>query len=117
MAIPVSEREGVFIFRLNGRIMAPSVREIVDTVAQTLTPHDSPPKVVFDFKKVTAMDSAGLGALMEIHAGVDERGGEIAVINVNKHVRNLIVMARLITVFRNFESENDAVKALLLPSA
>jgi len=35
------------------------------------------------------------------------------VINVNKQVKNLIVMARLITVFKNFESEDDAVAAFM----
>ena len=50
---------------------------------------------------------------MKIYSDIHPRGGKIAVINVNKHVKNLIVMARLITVFNNFESEEDAVAALL----
>ncbi len=67
------------------------------------------------FKDVTSMDSSGLGVLMKIYADIHPRGGTIAVINVNKHVKNLIVMARLITVFRNFENEDEAVWTLLNP--
>ena len=113
MAITVSDKEGVVIFRLMGRIISPSTTEILETVAEALVDLPAPPKLVFDFKEVTGMDSSGLGALMKVYSDIHPRGGQIAVINVNKHVKNLIVMARLITVFRNFESEDDAVAALL----
>ncbi len=107
MAIMQLERDGVIIFKLDGRIIAPDVQGLSDTVQNTLARTDDPPKLVFDFKNVTGMDSSGLGALMRIYADIQSCGGSIAVINVNKHVKNLIVMARLITVFCNFESENE----------
>ena len=113
MAITVSEREGVVIFKLSGRMIAPGIEEVSETVSETLAMHASPAKLIFDFKEVTAMDSSGLGALMKVYSDVRPQGGEIAVINVNKQVKNLIVMARLITVFKNFESEEDAVAAFL----
>ena len=113
MAITVSEKEGVVIFRLSGRIITPGVREVSETVEEALAVHSSPPRLVFDFKEVTGMDSSGLGVLMKIYSDVHRREGEMAVINVNKQVKNLIVMARLITVFKNFESEDDAIAALL----
>ena len=112
MAITVSEKEGVLIFRLSGRIITPGIKEVSETVEEALTVHSSPPRLLFDFKEVTGMDSSGLGALMKIYSDIHPRGGKIAVINVNKHVKNLIVMARLITVFNNFDSEDDAVTAL-----
>lgn len=111
MTITVSEKEGVIIFKLSGRIISPGIKEISETMEKVLTVSPSPPKLVFDFKKVTGMDSSGLGALMKIYSDIHPCGGQIAVINVNKHVKNLIVMARLITVFKNFESEDDAVAA------
>lgn len=113
MAITMSEREGVVIFKLSGRIMASGVNAVRETVEEALAVLPSPPKLVFDFKEVTGMDSSGLGALMKVYSDIHPRGGKIAVINVNKHVKNLIVMARLITVFKSFESEDDAVAALL----
>ena len=113
MAITVSEKEGVVIFRLSGRIITPGVKEVSEAVEEALAVHSSPPRLVFDFKEVTGMDSSGLGVLMKIYSDIHPRGGEMAVINVNKQVKNLIVMARLITVFKNFESEDDAIAALL----
>ncbi len=113
MAITVSEREGVVIFRLTGRMIAPGVKEISEAVEAALVTQTSPPKFLFDFKEVTGMDSSGLGVLMKVYSDIHPRGGEIAVINVNKQVKNLIVMARLITVFNSFESEEEAIAALL----
>ena len=115
MAITVSEKEGIIIFKLSGRIISPGIKEVSETIEETLAAHVSPPRLVFDFKGVTGMDSSGLGALMKIYSDIHPCGGQIAVINVNKHVKNLIVMARLITVFKSFESEDDAVAALQHP--
>ena len=113
MAITVSEKEGVVIFRLSGRIFTPGVKEVSETIEEALAVYSSTPRLLFDFKEVTGMDSSGLGVLMKIYSDIHPRGGEMAVINVNKQVKNLIVMARLITVFKNFESEDDAIAALL----
>ncbi len=113
MAITVSQREGVVIFKLSGRIITPGIKEISETVAEALTGCPSPPRLVFDFKEVSGMDSSGLGALMKVYSDIRPHGGTIAVINVNKHVKNLIVMARLITVFKSFENEDDAVTGLM----
>lgn len=115
MTITQLERDGVYIFKLDGRIIASDVKDLTDAVQHTLSQIKDLPKLVFDFKDVTGMDSSGLGALMKIYADIHPQGGTIAVINVNKHVKNLIVMARLITVFRNFENEDEAVWALLNP--
>ncbi len=112
MEITVSEKEEVLIFRLSGRIISPGVREVSETVKAALAGYPSPPRLLFDFKEVTGMDSSGLGVLMKVYADIYPREGRIAVINVNKHVKNLIVMARLITVFESFESEDDAIAAL-----
>ncbi len=109
----VSNKEGVVVFKLSGRIMAPGIKAVTDVVENTLAELTESPKLVFDFQKVTGMDSSGLGAMMKIYTDIHPRGGKIAVINVNKHVKNLIVMARLITVFKNFDTEDEAVTALL----
>ncbi len=112
MAITVSEKAGVLIFRLGDGIISPVTKTISETREATLSACASPPRLIFDFKKVTGMDSSGLSVLMKVYADIHPRGGKIGVINVNKRVKSLIVMARLITVFKNFESVDDAVAAL-----
>ena len=113
MTIIVSEKEGVVIFRLKGRVISPGVKKILETVRETLTGHTSSPRLVFDFEEVTRIDGAGLGTFMKIYAEILPHGGRIAVINMNEHIRNVIVKTRLIAVLKCFKSEDDAVAALL----
>jgi len=112
MVTTVSKKEGVIIFKLSGRIVFPGIKDILKTVEDALVVSSSSPRLVFDFKEVTQIDSSGLGTFMKIYSDIYPREGKIAVINVNKHVKNLIVMARLITFFKNFESEDQAIAAL-----
>ena len=113
MAITVSAKEGVVIFRINGRIIVPDSKKVSETLEAALSVCPSPPRLIFSFKEVTGVDSSGLGVLMKVYSDIHLSGGKIGVINVNKRVKNLIVMARLITVFKNFESEDDTIAALL----
>ena len=113
MTINVSKKEEVIIFRLSGKIISPGIEEISKTMEETLAAHASPPRLLFDFKEVTGIDSSGLGTLMKIYADIHPRDGKIAIINTNKRIKNLIIMARLITIFKSFENEDDAIAALL----
>ncbi len=113
MKITVSKKEEVVIFRLKGRVIAPSTESVLETVEETLIRHASSPRLVFDFREVSQIDGAGLGTLMEIYAKIRPCGGKIAVINMNKHIRNIIIRTRLIAVLRCFKSEDAAVSALL----
>ena len=94
-------------------MISPSVKKVLDTVEETLIQHVSPPRLVFDFREVSQIDGAGLGTLMKIYTKIRPRGAKIAVINMNKHIRNIIVSTRLIEVLKCFKSEDDAVSALL----
>ena len=113
MKITVCEKEEVVIFRLKGRVISPGIKKVLETVEETLTGHASSSKLVFDFKEVTRIDGAGLGTLMKIYTEIRPHGGKIAIINMNKHIRNVIVRTGLIAILKCFKSENDAVAALL----
>ena len=112
MKITVCEKEEVVIFRLKGRVISPSIKKILETVEETLTGHTSSSRLVFDFREVTRIDGAGLGMFVKIYTKILPCDGKIAIINTNKHIRNVIVNTRLITVLKCFKSENDAVAAL-----
>ncbi len=113
MFITISEKEDIVIFRLKGEFISPSTEQVLETVKKTVCGRTLSPKLVFDFQKVTQIDAAGLGTLLKISGAILPCGGRIAVINMNKHVRNVTVMTRLNRVFECFKCENDAVTALL----
>lgn len=113
MKITVCEKEEVLIFRLKGRVISPSTKKVLEIVEEVLIRHTSSPRLVFDFREVTRIDGAGLGMFMKIYAKILPCGGKIAVININEHIRNVIVKTRLIAVLKCFKSEDAAVAALL----
>ncbi len=94
-------------------MISPSSKKVLETVEETLTRHASSPRLVFDFREVTQIDGAGLGTLMKIYVGIFPRGGKIAAINMNNHIRNVVVRTRVIAILECFKNEDDAVAALL----
>ena len=49
---------------------------------------------------------------MIARAAVARKKGRVGVINVSKHINNLIVLSRLASLFERFDSEEAAVSAL-----
>ena len=65
MIITVSKNEEIITFRLKGKFISPSNRDVFETVKHALRGRVCFPKLLFDFKDVTRIDCAGLGTLME----------------------------------------------------
>jgi anti-sigma B factor antagonist len=112
MAINVRQRQEVIILKLSGRIVGAAGGELRQVINEQLETVSGTPKFLFDFADVSMMDSSGLGTLIGTHVSIARRDGRIAVINVGTNIRNLIVMARLITIFEHFDSEDEAIAAL-----
>ncbi len=104
-------KEGVAILEPTGRIIGPAIpklrKKVIAQVDTTYTP-----RVLIDFANVHRMDSAGLGVFLNAYKIAHAREGRIAIINVGRHIRNLIVQARLINLFEHYENEEEAVAAL-----
>ena len=64
------------------------------------------------FKRVNTIDGSGLNALMEARALTARKKGRIGVVHVSKHIKNLIALSRLASLFERFDSEDAAVLAL-----
>ena len=59
-----------------------------------------PRKVVFDFSKVSFMDSAGIGLLMGRYRKIKEIGGEIYVSNIGQGVQRIFRMSGLFKILK-----------------
>jgi anti-sigma B factor antagonist len=68
-------------------------------------------KIVFNLGEVDYIDSAGLGELVGAHATVRKASGELKLIGLNKHVRDIIQITRLFTVFDVQSDERAAVRS------
>jgi anti-sigma B factor antagonist len=66
-------------------------------------------KLLLDLGNVSYVDSAGLGQLVQVFATTSHLGGALKLLNVNKRLKDLLVLTKLLTVFESYESETEAV--------
>ncbi len=64
--------------------------------------------LVLDLGKVTQIDSTGLGVLVGLHASARSAGGGIKLANLNPHLRDVLGITRLLTIFEVFDNAEDA---------
>lgn len=68
--------------------------------------------VVLDCAELTALDSAGLGAIVQVYKKVRELGGNLYIASVpDGYARNIFAITRLDTVLDLFDDVESAVAA------
>ena len=112
MEIHVKNRDGVIVMKPIGRIIGPASNAFKYAIINEIKGSTESPNFVFDFASVSRIDSVGIGALVGSHLSIAQRGGQVGIINVSNHIRNTVVMAKLITTFKHFNSEDEAVANL-----
>jgi anti-sigma B factor antagonist len=68
-------------------------------------------KIVFNLGEVDYIDSAGLGELVSAHTTVRNASGELKLIRLTDHVRDIIQITRLFTVFDVQPDERAAIRS------
>ena len=109
MEIHVKNRDGVIVMKPIGRIIGPASNEFRHAIIDEIKGGTESPNFVFDFAGVSRIDSVGIGVLAGLHVLIAQRGGQVGIINISNHIRNTFVMAKLITTFKHFNSENEAI--------
>jgi anti-sigma B factor antagonist len=74
-------------------------------------------KLVLNLRDVTYIDSAGLGFLVSKYVSVHRRGGNMTLVAVSPRVEHVLAITRLSQVFEVFDSEEEAVRAVVLAPA
>jgi anti-sigma B factor antagonist len=66
-------------------------------------------KVVIDLGKVEWMNSTGLGILISGLTTMRNNGGELKLAGVTEKIESLLTITKLITVFENYDSVDQAI--------
>jgi anti-sigma B factor antagonist len=105
MKFTISEREGIVILSLAGKIMGgPEATEINDKINQLIDQEKL--KIIIDLDGVEWMNSSGLGILIGAVTVLKNNKGKLCLINVSDRIKNLLKITKLQTVFevcQNFE--------------
>ena len=106
----VDERYNSVVIALKGNIMGgPDGSKLHDTLHELKEKKKS--NVVVDLSKVKFMNSSGLGMLISGMTTMRNAGGDLRLANVADRIQSLLVITKLITVFKHFDSVDAAVKS------
>jgi len=110
----VSERAvgNVTILDVSGNVTlndgAEQVRDKVRSVLQ-----QGQKFLLVNLAKVSYMDSAGLGELVQAYSTVAKQGGKLKLVSPTKRLQDLLVITKLATVFDSFDDEPTAVASFV----
>lgn len=108
----ITERtvDDVTILELEGRLVLAEgelvLRDHVNRLVQ-----QGRVRIILDMKKVTRLDSAGLGMLVSKFLTTHARGGRLKLLNLTDRGDTLVGATKLHTIFETFESEDEAVRS------
>ena len=104
-----TEREGVTILALKGRLTVGEASTIREKVNELLPQGHK--NVIFDLGNVDYIDSTGLGSMVICYTTIKKAGGALKLLNLNKRNIELLLLTKLHTIFEVFSDEQDAVNS------
>ncbi len=110
MKTNVSEKYGCVIIELKGNVMGGPKSEDFSNLLHSLI-NDGKINVVVDLGKVKFMNSSGLGLLIGGLTTMRKAGGDLRICRADNKIESLLIVTKLITVFKHFKSVDEAVKS------
>lgn len=108
MNFNVDERYNAVVLQLKGNVMGgPDGAKLHDQLHEMK--ESGKKNVVVDLAKVKFMNSSGLGMLISGLTTMRNSGGDLRLANVADRIQSLLVITKLITVFKHFDSVEEAV--------
>ncbi len=110
MDVKKTEKDGVWVVQLSGKIMGgPDERSIQDCLSGII--EDGNLKVVLDLGKVEWMNSVGIGICISNLIKLRNRGGDLKLAELTGQVAKLMDQCRVITIFQTYDSLDEAVSS------
>lgn len=110
MNYDVDERYNAVVLTLKGNVMGgPDGSKLHDTLHNLK--EEGKKNIVVDLSKVKFMNSSGLGMLISGLTTMRNAGGDLRLANVADRIQSLLVITKLITVFKHYDSVEEAVSS------
>ena len=110
MKIKTVEHYNAVVLELKGNVMGgPEASELNELLHKFL---DSNKKnIIIDLAEVKFMNSSGLGMLISAFTTMKNGGGNLKLANATEKIQSLLLITKLITIFENYDSVDEAVKS------
>jgi anti-sigma B factor antagonist len=108
LEITQREMSGIYLLALRGRLVlgqeSNGLRATIDNLLVS-----GVARIVINLEQVNYVDSAGLGALIEMHRKTKAKGGRLMLTNLGPKLKQALELARLLTIFETCATEAVAV--------
>jgi len=106
----IDERYGAVVLSLKGNVMGgPDGAKLHETLHELK--EQGKKNVVVDLSKTKFMNSSGLGMLISGLTTMRNSGGDLRLANVADRIQSLLVVTKLITIFKSYDSVDEAVSS------
>jgi anti-sigma B factor antagonist len=110
MNFNVSERYNCVVLEFKGNVMGgPDAVSLNEKLHELIEKEQT--NIVVDLSKVKFMNSSGLGMLIGGLTTMRKAGGDLRIANATDKIESLLVVTKLITVFKHFKSLEEAVES------
>ncbi len=110
MRIKTSEKYSAVVVELKGNVMGGPDSEKFSKLLHDLL-DEGKKNIVVDLGHVKFMNSSGLGMLISGFTTIKNGGGSLKLANATEKINSLLVITKLITIFENYNSVDEAVKS------
>ena len=110
MPLEITQREmnGIYLLALKGRLVLGEESSGLRTTIDNLLASGAT-RIVINLQQVNYVDSAGLGALIEMQQKTKAKSGSLKLCNLRPNLRQALEMARLLPIFETCPTETAAV--------
>ena len=106
----VAQRNGITHVELYDRSILdqPVIERMTDEIEQ-LIDKEYDPKFLIDFKNVEHLSSAALGALVRISHRIQDKSGQLRLVNLAQQLWEIFEITRLIALFQIYDDVDKAI--------
>lgn len=110
MSFNVSERYNCVVIEFKGNVMGgPDAVSLNEKLHELI--EDEKTNVVVNLSKVKFMNSSGLGMLIGGLTTMRKAGGDLRIANATDKIESLLIITKLITVFKHYKSLDEAIES------
>jgi len=108
MSFKISERYNCVVIEFKGNVMGGPDAVSLNEKLHELIEQDKT-NIVVNLSKVGFMNSSGLGMLIGGLTTMRKAGGDLRIANATDKIESLLVITKLITVFKHYKSLDEAI--------
>lgn len=110
MSFNTSERYNCVVIEFKGNVMGgPDAVSLNEQLHKLIDQGKT--NIVVNLGKVKFMNSSGLGMLIGALTTMRKAGGDLRIANATDKIESLLIVTKLITVFKHYKSVDEAVES------